>query len=406
MLLRDAKIEQAAAKIGIFGPQGSGKTTTAALIALGLSKTYHNSAPVAFMDTENGSDYLVPIFEAEGVPLKNFKSRAFTDMRQGIKDAKEMGCCLYLVDSYTHPWRELNDSLKNRLKVKELQFRHMDELKGLWQTWTDLMLNSPLHVIVSGRLGYVWDHEENEETGKKDLIKLGTKMKSENEAGYEPSLLIEMEALQDGEARLKKTRTKRGSITHYAYVLKDRWRTLNGRTFQWVDLNDYKPGGYKKVFDSFQPHFSKLVIGQKQQAVDAARTSGELFDDRGVSPFQQRVKQVTIAIEEFWETLAAVWPGQDKDSKELRRIVVETIFGTRSRTAVESKSLEELEFGLQTLQAFERAAQIEARLLTEKAEIVTALETLKALPGDEEDREDDFTPRREKTVALEGAQVR
>jgi hypothetical protein len=403
-LLKPATVEQAAAKVGIFGPQGSGKTTTSALLAIGLSKMFHNSAPVAFMDTENGSDYLVPIFEIEQVPLLVIKSRAFTDMKAVLVEAREKGCCVDLVDSYTHPWRELNDSLKTRLKVKELQFRHMDELKGLWQSWTDLMLNSPLHVIVSGRLGYVWDKEEDEETGKKELVKLGTKMKSENEAGYEPSLLIEMEATQDDQTRQRKTRSKRGTITHHAYVLKDRWRTLNGLRFDWPDLNDYKPGGYKKVFEAFLPHFSKLAIGKEQRAVNAARTSSQLFDDRGNSPFQKRQQQVTIALEEFWETLATIWPGQDGQSKELRRIVVETIYGTRSRTAVEAKSLEELEFGLRVLQAFETAAKIDTRLLTEKAETVSVLETLKALPqGDEED---DFRPRGEKTVALEGAQVR
>ncbi len=402
-LLKPAVIEQAAAKIAIFGRQGSGKTTTAALIALGLSITYHQRAPVAFNDTENGADYLIPIFEAEGVKLFVIKSRAFTDMRQGIIDAKEAGCCLYLVDSYTHPWRELNDSLKTKLKVRELEFKHMDELKGLWQTWTDLMLNSPLHVIVSGRLGWEWDRQENEE-GRRELIKLGTKMKSENEAGYEPSLLIEMEALQDGDARLKKTRTKRGTITHNAYVLKDRWRTLNGKTFQWPDLNDYKPGGYKKVFESFQPHFAKLAIGKQQCAVNPERTSGELFDERGNSAYQQRVKRVTITLEEFWETLATIWPGQDTASKELRRMVVETIFDTRSRTAVESKPLEELEFGLRVLQAFERVTKQDNRLLTEKDLIVMSFETLKAASLEEE--EDDFRPRVETTVVLEGVQAR
>src|SRR5512138_2923191 len=105
-LLKRATVEQAAAKLGIFGPQGSGKTTTAALIAIGLSKTYHGGKPVAFMDTENGSDYLVPIFEAEGVELVVVKSRSFQDMKAMVREAEEMGCCAGLIDSYTHPWQE------------------------------------------------------------------------------------------------------------------------------------------------------------------------------------------------------------------------------------------------------------------------------------------------------------
>lgn len=358
-LLRDAVVEQAAAKVGLFGGQGSGKTTTSALLALGLSKTYHENAPVAFMDTENGSDYLVPIFALEGVKLKVFKSSAFADMKTGIREAQELGCCAYLVDSYTAPWRELNEALKTKLKVSRLEFRHMDQLKTLWASWTALMLNSPLHVIVSGRLGYVWDREESENGSKKDgeLVKLGTKMKSESEAGYEPSLLIEMEGIQTEAARQKKTRAKQGSIVHHAYILKDRWRTLNGRTISWKDLNDYKAGDYKKIFDPFLPHFSKLAIGGEQRAVDATRSSGALFDGNGDSAYQQRARRVQIDLEEIQGTLVKLWPGQDAKSKALKNLAVETIFQTRSWTAVEGKSLETLDAALDALKLFEEKVE-------------------------------------------------
>lgn len=357
-LLKKATVEQAAAKVGLFGGQGSGKTTTSALIALGLSKTYHKGAPVAFMDTENGSDYLVPIFEAEGVELRNFKSRAFKDMRAGLREAEEGGCCTYLVDSYTHPWLELTDSFKKKSKRNRLEFVHMDALKTMWRGWTDQMLNSGLHIIVSGRLGYVWDREEDDKDGTKgDLIKLGTKMKSESEAGYEPSLLIELEGIQTDEARNKKSRAKQGTIVHHAYVLKDRWRTLNGRTFTWKDINDYKVGDWKKVFDVFRPHFDKLAIGTEQRAVDATRTSEAMFDGNGDSAYQQRARRVQIVLEEIEGTLVALWPGQDAKSKELKRLAVETLFGTRSWTAVSAKSLEALDAGLDAFKLFEDAVK-------------------------------------------------
>ena len=352
-LLKPAVIEQSAAKVGVFGRQASGKTLTSALIALGLSKTYHQGAPVAFMDTENGSDYLVPVFETEGVKLLNFKSRAFKDMKAGLKEAEQQGCCAYLVDSYTHPWQELTQAFKDKSKRKRLEFHHMDELKTLWRGWTDLMLNSPLHVIVSGRLGFEWGEEEQEDGGDRKLIKLGTKMKSESEAGYEPSLLIELEAVQASDARAKQSRTKKGTIVHYAYVLKDRWRSLNGRTFTFKDMNEYKVGGYKLVFEAFAPHWSKLVIGGKQQAVDASRTSESEFDGHGDTAYQQRARRVQIVLEEIEGTLIALWPGQDAKSKELKRLSVETLFGTRSWTAVSAKSLEVLDAGLDAFKLFE-----------------------------------------------------
>ena len=380
-LLKQATVEQAAAKLGIFGPQGSGKTTTSALIAIGLSKTYHGGAPVAFLDTENGSDYLVPIFEAEGVQLLVVKSRAFNDMKGALREAEEANCCAYLVDSYTHPWQELNEALKKRLNVTRLEFRHMDQLKSMWRVWTDQMLNSPAHIILSGRLGYVWDREEDESGKKGELVKLGTKMKSESEAGYEPSLLIEMEGIQSAEARAKKSRTKQGTIVHHAYVLKDRWRTLNGRTFTFKDLNAYKAGDYKPVFDAFRPHFDKLAIGKaEQRAVDPNRTSAAMFDGNGDSAYQQRARRVQIVLEEFEGTLVKLWPGQDAKSKALKALVIETIFSTRSWTAVTSKSLEALDEGLQLLRLFEQEVGRDpsSAALTEAPATVGLLEIIRA----------------------------
>lgn len=354
-LLQKAKVEQSAAKVGIFGRQGSGKTTTSALIAIGLSKAYHKNAPVAFLDTENGSDYLVPIFEAEGVELLVIKSRAFTDMKAALKEAEKSGCCAYLVDSYTHPWQELTAAFKAKSKRKKLEFHHMDALKSMWGEWTLQMLNSPLHCLLSGRLGFEWGEEETDEG--RNLIKLGTKMKSESEAGYEPSLLIEMEGVQDADTRLKQTRTKKGSIVHHCYVLKDRWRALNGRTFTFKDINAYKAGDYRKVFDSFLPHWSKLVIGGVQRAADGARTSAAEFSDGGESVGVQMGRRREIAAEEIEGTLTALWPGQDAISKAIKRQVLYDIFNTYSWTAITSQPVELLENTAFLLREFKIAAQ-------------------------------------------------
>jgi energy-coupling factor transporter ATP-binding protein EcfA2 len=368
-LLREATVEQAAAKVGIFGPQGSGKTTTAMLMAIGLSKTYHNGAPIVFMDTESGSDFMVPICKAEGVKLFVVKSKAFKDMRTTLREGEEAGACVGLVDSYTHPWKELNDALKKKLNVSRLEFKHMDQLKTMWQQWTDQMLNSPLHTILCGRLGYVWDHEENEQ-GKKELVKLGSKMKSESDAGYEPSLLVEMEGIQTEALRVKKTRAKNGTIVHHAYVLKDRWRSLNGKTLMFKDLNGYKAGDYRKVFDAFRPHFDQLAIGTAtQRSVDSSRSSDAMFDGAGDNAYQQRVRRVHIVLEEIDGTLTAIWPGSDAKSKALKALTIEVLFNTRSWTAVESAPLEILDSRLAALRLFEEGVKngSQAAALTDPA---------------------------------------
>jgi hypothetical protein len=369
-LLQRAKVEQSAAKVGLFGRQASGKTTTAALILIGLSKTYHKGAPVAALDTENGSDYLVPIFEAEGVELRVVKSRAFRDMKTALVEAEEGGCCGYLVDSYTHPWNELCDTFKKKSKRKRLEFTHMDQLKSMWRVWTDMMLNSPLHVLLSGRLGFEWGEEEDQENpGERKLVRLGTKLKSESEAGYEPSLLIEMEALQDTDARQKKTRTKKGSIVHHCYVLKDRWRALNGRTFEFKDINSYKVGDYKKVFEAFMPHWSKLVIGAEQRAVNPQRTSAAMFDDAtGESIGAQMARRQQIAAEEISGILQHLWPSaQATAEKRIRQAILHELFDTFSWHAIETAPVAKLEKAVDILRQFKGAAEVNLPATAENA---------------------------------------
>jgi hypothetical protein len=352
-LLKKAVVEQSAGKVGIFGRQGSGKTTTSALITIGLSKTFHGGAPVAFFDTEAGSDFVIELFETEGIELLVVKSRAFKDMRAALAEAEKAGCCAYLVDSYTHPWQELTAAFKKKSSKNRLEFHHMDQLKTLWRGWTDQMLNSSLHVVLSGRLGFEWGEEEATDGGERKLVKLGSKLKGESEAGYEPSLLIEMEGVQDSEARMKKSKAKRGSIVHHALVLKDRWRSLNGRGFQFRDINTYKAGDYKAVFEAFSPHWNRLVIGNQQRALDGARTSEDLFDaPGGQSVFADRQRRKDIAAEEVQAMLVKVWPGQDAASKAAKQAAIKQLFDVYAWRSVEEKSLEDIERALSAMQKF------------------------------------------------------
>lgn len=374
-LLQVAKVEQAWAKFGAFGPQGCGKTTTLALLLIGLSKTFHKSAPIAVFATEPGVDFVVPLFEAEGVPLLVVKSRAFKDMRQACSEAVAAGCCGYLVDSYTHPWKELGDSFKAKRNVSKIAFEDMDALKTMWQGWTDQMLGAPLHVALSGRLGNVWDRQEDD-NGKLELVRLGSKMKGEAEAGYEPSLLFEMEGIQSAAGREKKTRLKRGNIVHQCYVIKDRWRVLNGRTFSFKDINAYKVGDYQPVFNAFRPHFDLLAIGGDHKAVDGTRTSESILPGREELGAAWR-RRKDIALEEIRESIVAVFPGQTVVEKRLKQVVLESLFQTLAWTKVEAMKLETLEAAVPVLVEFRsRAATNRDEVATEPA-VMAMLELCK-----------------------------
>jgi len=339
--LRVARNEQAAAKVGTFGGPGSGKSTAAALLAIGLSKTYHNSAPVALHDTENGGDYLAAIFQAEGIPLLVRKSRAFADMVGVLEEAERVGCCVLIVDSITLPWNELAESYCRQLKICRLEFHHWREIKSEWRGWVDRYLNSPLHCLLVGRASYEYESQENAGgAGAK-------KLRGAGEFGYESSLLIGVEAIPSRAS---------GKTLHCAHVLKDRTGSLQGKTFLFGERRGYKPGDWRKVFDKFRPHFSFLNVGGVQRALEPA-SSARLFDEDGGAGWR-RAQAKKIALEEIANLLGVLlWPGQDAESKRVRLAVIERLWGVRAWAAVEAMPLDEVERGLFALLEYEKAAR-------------------------------------------------
>ena len=203
------------AKVGMYGGGGSGKTLTATLLAIGLSKELHNHAPIKFFDTEDQADFIDPICRAEGVPLSVVKSRSFIDMRDAHRSAADEGCCALIVDSYSHPPRELEEALKQKLDYvgRRLPFQHREQIFTIWGEWVREMRSSPLHVFLNGRLSWEWD-EEDDDAGDARPVKIGTKMRGDADAGYEPDLLIEMDQIRtslvrdqdEDEARQHETR--------------------------------------------------------------------------------------------------------------------------------------------------------------------------------------------------------
>lgn len=360
-LLKEAVNEQAYLKAGIFGGPGSGKTTTASYLAMAISHILGNKKPVAFFETEAGSDFMLRKFEAEGIKLFRLKSHSLADLLAVAKEA-ESECSALLVDSITHVWEDVCKAKlavvnkararKNLYPLEKLEFQHWADVKRQWAAWTDFFLNSRLHIVVCGRAGGVWEFEANEETGKKELQKVGTKMKAEGDFGYEPSLLIEME-------RVAKGGEPGSGWKHCAYVLKDRTDTINGLKFEFEKPRSvYKAGDWKQTYKPFKPVFDHLNLGGEHKTFDSTRNSEELFPGpEGESRGVERARLVQITLEEIEGTLVALWPGQDANSKKAKATVVETLFNTRSWTAVESRSLEDLQAALKALKAFEANAK-------------------------------------------------
>jgi hypothetical protein len=356
-ILMKAVNEQAYLKAGIFGNAGSGKTTTASYMAMAIAQRYGNKKPVAFLETEAGSDFMIRKFEVEGIELLRIKSHSLADWITAVKEAEQV-CSVLIGDSISHVWEDLcraklaavnaGRKKKNLYALEKLDFQHWADVKRQWAAWTDVYLNSRLHMIICGRAGGVWEFDTNDETGKKELQKVGTKMKAEGEFGYEPSLLIEMERVPlGGDAG--------AGWKHCAYVLKDRTDTINGLKFEFQKpRKEYKAGDWKQTYTPFKPVFDSLNLGGEHVTFDSSRTSEPLFPGaEGESRGVDRARRAQIACEEIQGSMVTLWPGQDAASKQAKQQVLETLFNTKSWTAVENKSVEDLEAAVKKLRGLE-----------------------------------------------------
>jgi hypothetical protein len=336
-LFQPAENKSAFLKMGIMGKQGAGKTKTAGKVAIGLVQhlkkmgiSYANK-PVAFFDTETGSDYLIPDFEAAGIPLVVAKTKTLADLVKAMDEA-EANCSALIIDSITHPYREM---IAAYLKTKKRTFLQIDDwqyLKGDygWQMFTNRFINSKLHIIMCGRAGD--DLEQyTDEQGKRQLEKVGVKMKGEAETGFEPSLLIEMKLMERNNR--EQTGRKR-TFVNMATVVKDRWDQINGDEIDNPDFAD------------FLPHISRLALGGEHVGVRETGDSQSILktEARDWQPVQRR-----IVIDETKDLLVLHVPGQTGAEKQRKVTLLHTHFNAGWVEIEEAMSLVDLRAGYDSL---------------------------------------------------------
>lgn len=348
------------AKGSIYGTPGTGKTTLMAMILMYLSKTYHNSAPVAWLASEKGVDFVLDMFKAEGVPLMVSRSRSFVDLRAAARDAKEAGCCAVGVDSITHFWQEL---FSEGMKQRGARLQKIMRIKEEWAPFSQDFQDSPIHFFVTGRLGFNWEEAEvqDEKTGEivKEVSRGGSKIKAEGDFGHEPDLEIEMSAVEDPDflrwekVKGKNRRTFKSQMIHVATLKKSRVWALNGKAFSWKDQQGYKLGYYATVAEAFKPHFDAINIGGSHNVMQPTESSSILFTPGSEQSFVEQQIKRTVALEKWLTTMSMIAPGQTAADKRTRLIIGVTISGTKSQTEFERQPLIAIERQVATLEALE-----------------------------------------------------
>jgi len=276
-LFQTAENLQGFAKIGLYGLAGSGKSTTAIKIAVGLSKMEDDPRPIYYLDTETGSDWFVERMQELGIPYKQAKRRDFTALGQAIDLAEKDGAVL-IVDSISHFWNEIKDAY---MKQKGLKFMRMTDWGPVKDSWNDgyatKFTNAKCHIIVCGRVQDIY--ETVLEGAAPEFIRTGDRMRAEKDFSHEPSLVLRMESMPVAKEELEhaKTRKQRQGIQVSsdmlirATVMKDRSDAMNGQTIDFPS------------FDDFLPHFAEVNIGGKHFGVDTEQDSKALFADAPVN---------------------------------------------------------------------------------------------------------------------------
>jgi hypothetical protein len=220
---RKAKAEQAALKMGIYGPPGSGKTFTALLLAEGLGKLTNKR--VAYVDTEHGTDFYCKAVPTRQVHPEEFDfdalyTKSITEVLASVRGLKPDDYGAVVIDSVTHLWEACIAAYSGKqTSVGSIPMHAWVKIKKPYKELMTTLLSSPMHVIFCGRQGteYATDEETDE------LKAVGVKMKAEGETPYEPHILIRMEAIKP-----KKTNEVAQIV---AYAEKDRTGVLAGRSF-------------------------------------------------------------------------------------------------------------------------------------------------------------------------------
>jgi hypothetical protein len=300
------------ARIGFLGFPKSGKTYTSSLIAIGLHKQTKCKRPIQIYDSEGGFDYVLDMIKAgTGKAPEGVKSQSFADLVSFVHATKRGDICI--VDSVTHPWRELLKAHQNKLG----RFRGIMEAK---EHWTDKFtsgwyLTHPSHNIICGRAGFEFDEVEDEH-GETKLLKTGTKMKTESELGFEPGLLIEMERQE------KRDKT----LNRVAIIKGDRFGLIDGR--RYVQPN----------FATFKDWFARLdLAGEGPPPIDVAPKTEDTLDDNGRTQVARARQEREILLEEIKNELTSAFPGRTTYETKMKTDLLAECFGTRSWTALEKR---------------------------------------------------------------------
>lgn len=163
-------------KVQFVGTSGSGKTTSALLIADGLAKKMNSG--IAFISTEKSRTmYNADKFDYDVEELTDYSPESYI---KAIDEAIDAGYKVIIIDSTSHGWQWLNDT---HSKMPGNSFQNWGKLKPRWAAFMRKILECPAHVITCARGKTEWAMEEK--NGKQTPVKVGLGSEGDKQSDFE-----------------------------------------------------------------------------------------------------------------------------------------------------------------------------------------------------------------------------
>lgn len=319
-------------KAAFEGEPGTGKSWSAALVAIGLHKKIGSKKPIVLIDTEKAAKFLVPLFQEHGIEAMVRETHSLADLVTAMKLCSEGYSDVMVIDSITHLWMDFQEAYKRKLNRQNFQIQDWMAIKSDWnRNFSIPLVQSPLHIIATGRVSDRMEQEVDED-GRKEFTKTGVKMQAEKNAAYEFDVLVLMERHE------LITRAKR-EVWRQATVLKGRGNLLDGKVFKNPTYEDFAPAIEAVIKDPAAARFSPTE-----------RDAGELI--RTEEDKRKWVLERKRWLEEIEGYLVSVWPSTGAAEKKNKTDALEYAFQTRSWSAIEAMRPDVLEDGYARIQEF------------------------------------------------------
>ena len=217
MAFKKVENNQKYLKAVIFGESGTGKTTLAEKLAIGLCKSEGKNR-VYILDTEGGIEFFADHLQEEGIECfqSDVKFDTYEKFTNELSATLKENPPVLIVDSITSIGELLQKQYVTDGKQSFQQWGKAKEAHK--QRVVNLLQNAPFHVIICGR----------ETKGEGDLTDI--KIRLGIDIDYELNLLIRTTREMEGENQVR-----------IAHVLKDRTTKIDGRRFKNAKFDDFKP---------------------------------------------------------------------------------------------------------------------------------------------------------------------